>query len=396
MAKAAGMPVKQDSLSSTRSGHIAEPRSRGGWLQDERGGAIVSPMSTQSCTWFWRTVAILCLTLTLPFSATAHAATPVPQPLSTLAQSGDTSPDDGASGDANGGMEKGMEDQMESLFKRLKKEPGVVLKEWALEDGPRLIGNLLLFFLILFISKIIGRWLGRLTRGGLERSKLNASELFKNFVENTVTKVIFFVGLVVALQTIGVNVAPLLAGVGVMGFVVGFALQDTLGNFAAGVMLLLYRPYDIGDVVTVTGETGSVEAMTLVSTTLLTPDNQRLTIPNGSIWGSTIRNITANDTRRIDQIFGIAYDDDIEKAEAVMLDVVNSMEHVKSDPAAQVMLMELADSSVNFNVRAWVPTSQYFGTVCELRRQMKMRFDKEGISFPFPQQDVHMHQVDPS
>ncbi len=358
---------------------------------------MVSAMTIQAH--MWRALGALALGLSLLFSlgSPALAGAPNPQPITSFAQS---SPEDSAAAgedsEAGENKEEGIGDQMDSLFKRLKEEPDVVLKEWVVEDGPRLIGNLLLFFLILFVSKIIGRWLGRLTRGGLERSKLNASELFKNFVENTVTKVIFFVGLIIALQTIGVNVAPLLAGVGVMGFVVGFALQDTLGNFAAGVMLLLYRPYDIGDVVTVTGETGSVEAMTLVSTTLLTPDNQRLTIPNGSIWGSTIRNITANETRRIDQIFGIAYDDDIEKAEAVMLDVVNSMEHVKSDPGAQVMLMELADSSVNFNVRAWVPTSQYFGTVCELRRQMKLRFDKEGISFPFPQQDVHMHQVDPS
>jgi small conductance mechanosensitive channel len=336
------------------------------------------------------------LSLLLSLGSPAPASAANPQPIAGLAQSTPEGSAAGENPEVGEKNEKGIGDRMDSLFERLRNEPDVVLKEWALEDGPRLIGNLLLFFLILFVSKVIGRWLARLTRGGLERSKLNASELFKNFVENTVTKVIFFVGLIVALQTIGLNVAPLLAGVGVMGFVVGFALQDTLGNFAAGVMLLLYRPYDIGDVVTVTGETGSVEAMTLVSTTLLTPDNQRLTIPNGSIWGSTIRNITANETRRIDQTFGIAYDDDIEKAEAVMLDVVNSMEHVKSDPAAQVMLMELADSSVNFNVRAWVPTSQYFGTVCELRRQMKLRFDKEGISFPFPQQDVHMHQVDPS
>lgn len=339
-------------------------------------------------------VALTGLTLSLSSPAFAAAAAP----LGSLAQT-EAGAAEGAEEDPGGedglGLE-GMQDQMESLFKRLVEEPDVVLKEWALEDGPHLLGKLLLFVLILFVSRVVGRWVGTLTRGGLERSKLNASELFKNFVENTITKVVFFVGLIVALQTIGVNVAPLLAGVGVLGFVVGFALQDTLGNFAAGVMLLLYRPYDIDDVVTVTGETGKVEAMTLVSTTLLTPDNQRLTIPNGSIWGSTIRNVTANTTRRIDEPFGIGYDDDIEKAEAVMLDVVKSMEHVQADPEPQVLLMELADSSVNFTVRAWVPTGEYFGTVCELRRRMKMRFDKEGISIPYPQQDLHMHQVDPS
>ena len=355
-------------------------------------GATVTlpPMNAPSRLLKALAVALTGLTLLLSSPALAAAAAPP----TSLAQTEGGAAEGAEEEDALGIDE--MQDQMESLFKRLIEEPDVVLKEWALEDGPNLLGKLLLFLLILWVSKLLGRWVGRLTRSGLERSKLNASELFKNFVENTITKVIFFVGLIVALQTIGVNVAPLLAGVGVMGFVVGFALQDTLGNFAAGVMLLLYRPYDIDDVVTVTGETGKVEAMTLVSTTLLTPDNQRLTIPNGSIWGSTIRNITANTTRRIDETFGIGYSDDIEKAEAVMLEVVKSMEHVKADPEPQVLLMELADSSVNFTVRAWVPTGEYFGTVCELRRQMKMRFDKEGISIPFPQQDVHMHQVDPS
>ncbi|MEM1449751.1 MAG: mechanosensitive ion channel family protein [Planctomycetota bacterium] len=290
-------------------------------------------------------------------------------------------------------VDEGLE-QAKALGKRLMEDPVGVLKEWFLEEGPRLLSKILVFLLILLVSRIVANALGRVTRAALQKSKLNASELFKNFVVNTLTKIVFFVGLIVALQSIGINVAPLLAGIGVLGFVIGFALQDTLGNFASGVMLLLYRPYDIGDVVSVTGETGSVEAMTLVSTTLLTPDNQRLTIPNGAIWGSVIRNVTANTTRRIDEPFGIGYEDDIEKAEAVMLDVVKSMEHVQAEPAPQVLLMELADSSVNFTVRAWVPTGDYFGTVCELRRRMKMRFDQEGISIPYPQQDVHMHQAD--
>lgn len=340
-----------------------------------------------------RAIALLALLLApLALSPVAAAAPTAPAPL-VLSQEGDAG---AAAEDAEpDAVEQGMEEAKAAVQKFLE-DPVGTSKRWALEDGPRIVGKILLFLVILLVSRIIANTLGRIIRGALNKSKLNASELFKNFIVNTVSKIVFFIGLIVALQTIGVNVGPLLAGIGVLGFVVGFALQDTLGHFAAGVMLLLYRPYDVGDFVTAGGETGSVEDMTLVSTTLLTPDNQRLTIPNGSIWGSTIRNVTANDRRRIDEPFGIGYDDDIEKAEEVMLEVVKGMEHVLDDPEPQVLLMELADSSVNFTVRAWVPTSQYFPTVVALRRAMKMRFDKEGISIPYPQQDVHMHQVDAS
>ncbi len=338
-------------------------------------------------------LALVLLTLAGLAMPTAGASTaPLPTPTSslTVAQDGEDGAEEAAA--EPNAIDQGMADAKAGLQAFLD-DPAGVSKKWAMEDGPRLGGKILLFLLILLISKIIANTLGRLVRGTLNKSKLNASELFKNFVENTVTKVVFFTGLVIALQSLGVNVAPLLAGIGVLGFVIGFALQDTLGNFAAGIMLLLYRPYDIGDVVTISGETGSVEAMSLVSTTLLTPDNQRLTIPNGSIWGSVIRNVTANTTRRITETIGIGYGDDIEVAERTMLEVVKSLEHVQAAPEPQVFLTELADSSVNFSLRAWVPTDEYFGTVCELRRQIKMRFDKDGISIPYPQQDVHMHEV---
>lgn len=343
-----------------------------------------------------RILAALLALLTLVAAPAASAYAPSAPAASPVLQAQDGQ---GEGEEGGGEDEDPVQKKIEEAKKGLKKfldDPVTTTKDWAMEDGPRILGKIVVFLLVLLVSRIVANALARLTRGALNKSKLQASELFKNFIVNTLSKIVFFIGLIVALQTIGVNVAPLLAGIGVLGFVVGFALQDTLGNFAAGVMLLLYRPYDVGDVVSVSGETGSVEDMTLVSTTLLTPDNQRLTIPNGSIWGSTIRNVTANEKRRIDEPFGIGYEDDIEKAEKVMLEVVKGMEHVMDDPEPQVLLMELADSSVNFTVRAWVPTSEYFGTVCELRRTMKMRFDKEGISIPYPQQDVHMHEASAS
>jgi small conductance mechanosensitive channel len=190
-----------------------------------------------------------------------------------------------------------------------------------------------------------------------------------------------------------VDVAPLLAGVGVVGFVLGFALQDTLANFAAGFMILLNRPYDVGNVVTAAGVTGSVESMSLVSTTLKTPDNQRIIVPNGSIWGGVIQNVTSQETRRVDLIFGCGYEDDIGKAQAVLEDIVSSHELVLKDPAPVIRLHELADSSVNFIVRPWTKTSDYWAVYWDLTRTVKERFDSEGLSIPYPQQDVHMHQV---
>ncbi len=288
----------------------------------------------------------------------------------------------------------GLEETKEKVEKEVRSlftSPKATLRRWALEDGPRIGGRILLFLLILVIAKVLARFAGRVVRRAVTRSARNASELFKTFIENTVSNLVFLLGLILALQNIGLDVAPLLAGVGVVGFIVGFALQDTLANFAAGIMLLTYRPFDVGDFVEVAGKEGSVDSMTLVSTTLMTLDNQRLTIPNGKIWGDVIRNATANDRRRTNEVVGIGYDDDIAQAEAIALEVASSLQHVFAEPAPEVLVTSLGDSSVNLSVRAWVPTDQYFAACCELRRALKLRFDAEGISIPFPQRDVHLH-----
>ncbi|QDV09580.1 Small-conductance mechanosensitive channel [Planctomycetes bacterium Poly30] len=304
-------------------------------------------------------------------AATEDAATPSPQ----------------ASGLE--GAKLGVEREVRSLFS----DPVPTLKRWFLEDGPRVAGRLLLFLLILIIAKVLARIAGRIVRRAVARSAKNASELFKAFIENTVSNVVFILGLILALQNLGLDVAPLIAGVGVVGFIVGFALQDTLGNFAAGIMLLTYRPFDVGDFVEVAGKEGTVDSMTLVSTTLMTLDNQRLTIPNGKIWGDVIRNATANDRRRMNETVGIGYDDDIARAEAVAMEVAKSLQHVLADPEPQVLVTSLGDSSVNLSIRAWVPTKEYFGSCCELRRSVKLRFDAEGISIPYPQRDVHVRAL---
>ena len=262
------------------------------------------------------------------------------------------------------------------------------------EGGVKWGLRIVLFFVILFAGRVVSNILGNVAARGLKASKLKTSELLCDFFVNSTKKIAFFLSIIIALGTIGLDIGPFLAGVGALGFVVGFALKDTLGNFAAGIMILLYRPYDIGDVVTAAGETGKVSAMSLVSTTLLLPDNQIVVIPNGSIWDGVITNITGNTTRRVDLVFGIGYDDDVEHAERVLAEIVNGHEKVLKDPAPLIRLHELADSSVNFICRPWTKTSDYWNVYWDLTREVKLRFDKEGISIPYPQQDTHVHGVE--
>ncbi len=261
------------------------------------------------------------------------------------------------------------------------------------EGGLRWAKNIAFFIVTLMVFKFRASLCGGLMHKTLSMSKVKTSDLLRDFFVNSTRKVVFFVGAIIALSMLEVNIGPFLAAMGAVGFVVGFALQGTLGNFAAGIMILLYRPYDIGQAVTVAGVTGKVDAMTLVSTTLLTLDNQTLVVPNGSILGDIITNITGNDTRRVDLTFGIGYDDDIAKAQSILEEVAKSHPLVLKDPEPVVKLHELADSSVNFICRPWSKTSDYWAVYWDLTRTVKERFDAEGISIPYPQQDVHVHQV---
>jgi len=190
---------------------------------------------------------------------------------------------------------------------------------------------------------------------------------------------------------VGISLAPMLAGLGVAGFIVGFALQDSLGNFAAGAMILIYRPFDVDDLVEVPGASGLVKKMNLVSTTITTLDNQTLVVPNSKIWGDVIKNVTAQKVRRVDLEIGIGYGDDIEHAERVLVEIVNGHEKILAKPEPKIKLHTLADSSVNFIVRPWTKTDDYWDVYWDILREVKLRFDREGISIPFPQRDVHVY-----
>ncbi len=264
--------------------------------------------------------------------------------------------------------------------------------EWLRTNGANLVFQTVTFLLILVGFWIVARLARAAVRRGLDRSKLDVSSLAKDFFIKMTSRLIMLLGLIVAIAQLGIEIGPLLAGLGIAGFVVGFALQDTLSNFASGMMILVYRPFDVGDAVEAGGVTGKVDQMNLVSTMILTFDNQLLIVPNKQIWGGIIRNITHQETRRVDMTFGIGYSDDIPKAEEVLADIIEKHEKVLKDPETVIRLHELGDSSVNFIVRPWAKTADYWDVYWDVTREVKRRFDEEGLSIPFPQRDVHIYQ----
>lgn len=262
--------------------------------------------------------------------------------------------------------------------------------DWLSENAAGLIVKTLLFVLIVSLFWFLSGLASRVVRRAMAASKVNASQLLKDLSARFARHLVLLLGVLIALSQIGVAVAPVLAGLGVAGFIIGFALQDTLSNFASGIMILFYRPFDVGDIVEAGDVFGRVKGMNLVNCTFHTLDNQELVVPNSKIWGGVIRNVTAQTTRRVDMQFGIAYADDPDHAERVLADILRSHPKVLEEPAPVVKLHELADSSVNFVVRPWVQRDDYWDVYWDVTRLVKKRFDEEGLSIPFPQRDVHL------
>ncbi len=262
---------------------------------------------------------------------------------------------------------------------------------WVMSpDGGIQVGlNIVKFFVILFVAWVIARIAVGIAKSAVRRLP-KTSTLLQNFVVKLTRRTVLLVGIVVALGALGLNIGPLVAAIGAAGLVIGLALQGTLSNFASGILILVYRPFDVGDVVDAGGVSGKVETMSLVQTSILTFDNKIQFVPNNEIWGSVITNITGRDTRRVDMVFGIGYDDDIAKAESIIKTVIESHEKVMAEPAPVIKVNELADSSVNFIVRPWAKTSDYWDVHWDVTRRIKERFDAEDIGIPFPQQDLHV------
>ncbi len=267
---------------------------------------------------------------------------------------------------------------------------------WIRDSGPNLALKALVFILVLFVFWIVARLVKKVVRRALSTSAAQFSELLESTVISLVGKTIMLFGFLAAFSAVGVHLGPVLAGLGIAGFVLGFALQDTLSNFAAGAMILIYNPFDVGDFVQVGGVTGKVDGMGLVSTTILTVDNQRLIVPNGKIWGDVIQNVTAEPIRRVDMVFGIGYSDDIPKAEGILEKIVREHSSVLDDPEPVIKLYNLGDSSVDFVVRPWCRTEDYWDVLWDITRSVKLEFDAAGVSIPFPQRDVHLFEETPA
>lgn len=265
---------------------------------------------------------------------------------------------------------------------------------WLLskEGGQRLFWNVAKFLLILLISWVVAKIVQWVTNWLLEK-KLKLSQLAEQLIARMIKDIVLVIGFAIALTALEIDITPVIAAIGATGLVVGLALQGTLSNFASGLMILVNRPFDVGDVVTAGGITGVIDQMNLVSTRFKTFDNQTIYVPNNEIWNNVITNITANHTRRVDMEFGIGYDDDFEKAEQIILDVVNGHEKVLKKPEPQVVTHDLGESSVNIVCRPWAKTSDWWQVKTEVTREVKRRFDEAGISIPYPQQDVHFYSI---
>ena len=268
----------------------------------------------------------------------------------------------------------------------------IAVKGWLLSDegGKRWAFNIAKFLVIVFAAWIISRMLSSGVRHALTRVE-GTSRLLENFLVKSVRWIVMAIGLIMALSALEVSIGPLLAVVGAAGFVIAFALQDSLSNFASGLMILFFRPFDEGDVIDAGGVSGKVQSMNLVSTTILTFDNKRMVVPNNKIWNDVITNATGVTERRVDMEFGIGYDDDIDKAHDILVDIISAHPKVLKEPAPTIRMNALADSSVNFIARPWALTADYWDVYWDVTRAVKQRFDAAGIGIPFPQRDVHLY-----
>ena len=242
---------------------------------------------------------------------------------------------------------------------------------------------------------IVGRWVAKilikLLRKGL--GKADMDPILVNFVASIVSSLLLLFIIIASLNQLGVDTTSLIAIFGAAGLAIGLALQGSLQNFASGVMLIIFRPFKTGDFVEAGGTSGVVESISIFTTIMGTGDKRGVIVPNGAIYSGTITNYSARETRRVDMVFGIGYGDDIKKAKQILQQVLDQDERVLKDPAALVAVGELADSSVNFNVRPWVKSADYWSVKFDLTEKVKLAFDENKISIPFPQMDVHMDKV---
>lgn len=257
---------------------------------------------------------------------------------------------------------------------------------FAMTYGLKIIGALLIFVIGMWMAKRIQKILVALMK------KKKVDDTLQTFLENLVYILLMIVIVLASLSALGVETTSFIAILGAAGLAIGLALQGTLGNVGSGVILISFRPFKVGDFVAAGGETGTIGSITLFATTLLTPDNKVITIPNSTIAGGNITNFSAKETRRLSLIFSIGYGDDLKLAKSVLQEIITSDPRVLSEPAPFVGVLELGESSVNFAFRPWVKSEDYWGVHFDMQEKVKLTFDEKGISIPFPQMDIHLNK----
>jgi small conductance mechanosensitive channel len=253
--------------------------------------------------------------------------------------------------------------------------------------GKNIVVALVIFYVGRIVISIVVRGLRKLMR------KQEVDKTLETFICNLVRVALMVVVIIAAIGALGIQTTSFIAIFGAAGLAVGLALQGSLSNFAAGVLIVLFRPYRVGNFVEAAGVSGTIEQVQILTTILVTPDNKQIVVPNSQIMDSIITNYSAKDTRRVDMVVGVDYSDDLDLVRKTLEELVAADERILADPACKIAVSELADSSVNFIVRPWVKSADYWPVKFELTEAIKKRFDQEGISFPFPQQDVHLHKV---
>jgi len=251
--------------------------------------------------------------------------------------------------------------------------------------------NIVLALLIFYVGRMVVGFITRGLHNVLQRQEVDKT--LETFVCNLVRTVLMIVVVIAAISQVGIETTSFIAIFGAAGLAVGLALQGSLSNFAAGVLIVLFRPYRVGDFIEAAGINGVVEQDQILTTILRTGDNKQVIVPNSQIMDSIITNYSAKDTRRVDMVVGVSYSDDLDKVRKTLEELVAADERILDDPACTIAVSELADSSVNFVVRPWVKTADYWPVMFDMTEAIKKRFDHDGISFPFPQRDVHLYKA---
>ncbi len=256
----------------------------------------------------------------------------------------------------------------------------------AMDYGPKLIGAILLLVIGLWVIKLFNRWMRKIMeKAGIEPS-------LRSFLKSMVSALLKTLLIISVMVMVGIEMTSFIAILAAAGLAVGMALSGTLQNFAGGVMILLFRPFKVGDYITAQGFSGTVREIQIFNTILTTPDNVTIILPNGNLSGNAMTNYSAQPTRRVDFTFGIGYEDDIDQAKKILSDVIGEDQRIQKDPEPFIAVSELADSSVNLVVRVWVNASDYWGVFFDTQEKVKKQFDAQGVSIPYPQTDVHLHQ----